>query len=235
MRNTKKKIGLITGLLGSLLASAVAFAAFTGQLTITGTANIMGNPFKMVFADAAGDEVSDGETQGVIPASSATLAGDAEASDITVSTEGTEISAFNVKLYKTNDSVTYKFKIKNTGGTEAYLGNIEIAPTSSTPTGLELDGLDYSLTLKDTSNTFVAASTGGAEADVSPDGTSNNKSYITVAKGETVDCELTVKATADSLFAGPFETPTDSNDDNVDLTLGKITINWTSVDPQTAT
>lgn len=230
MSNVKKKIGLITGIFGAFMASAVAFAAFTGVLTINGTADIMGNPFKMIFVD------SEGTQQTTIPTTSTTIpeGSEAEASAITVSEDGTKIESFNVKLYKKEDSVTYKFKIKNTGGTAAYLGNIGIAETVSDKENFDLDGLDYSLTLKADSNTFIASSEAGAEADVSPNGQSN-RSYITVATGETVDCELTVKATADSLFAGPSGTPTDSNDDNVVLTLGKITINWTSVNPQPAT
>lgn len=218
MRNKKKKIGLIA-LFSCMFVASVAFAAFSGVLTINGTVDVMANPFKMIFTNSAGTQVTS------IPFT--TVDGDVEASDLTVSAEGTEISAFNVKLYKNGDTATYTFKIKNTGGSTAYLQNIDFVGNEM-PVGKDgstkLSGLLYSIAIVNgESNVFKAESTDGAETTVTPDGNFDKK-HISVAAGSTVDCSLTVTATAETLF---------NADKNEKITLGAAKINWTSVDPST--
>lgn len=213
MKNNKKKISLIA-LLSCVIVVSIAFAAYSGILKINGKADIMANPFKMIFVDSSGSEVL------TIPTSSTT--GSAEATNLTVSSEKTEIPSFNVKLYKINDAAEYTFKIKNTGGSTAYLENIKIAATDKKELSA-LSGLKYSFTIGSTVD-FVATSSAGAQADVAPDGTSG-KNYISVDAGDTVDCKLLVAAESDALFNGSS---------NVNLTLGTIQINWTSVNPNTS-
>lgn len=217
MRNKKKKIGLIA-LFSCMFVASVAFAAFSGVLTINGTVDVMANPFKMIFTNSEGTQVTS------IPVTD--VDGDVETSDLTVSAEGTEISNFNVKLYKNGDTATYVFKIKNTGGSTAYLQNIDFAGNAM-PTGKNsspLTGLLYSINIVNgEGNVFKAESTDGEKVTVIPDGNSSKK-YISVAANSTVDCSLTVRATADTLF---------NTDTNETITLGAAKINWTSVDPST--
>ena len=218
MRNKKKKIGLIA-LFSCMFVASVAFAAFSGVLTINGTVDIMANPFKMIFTDNSG-----GNSVTTIPANGTyvVLTGSAEASDLTV-TAGTKITGLNVKLYENGDGATYSLKIKNIGNSNAYLDSIKIDKTNPTSGLTSLNGFKYTFSIGSVQN-FVIDSIAGAEAAVTPDG-STSKNYITVAPNNTVDCKIKVEATDSSLFAG---------DTNVNLTLGEITINWTSVNPNTS-
>lgn len=217
MKNKKEKISLIA-LLSCVLVVSIAFAAYTGYLTIKGTASVMGNPFKMVFAD----QTSSSQTTEINATNCTTLNGDAEASNITVSADGKTIESFNVKLYKTGDSAKYRFLIQNIGGSTAYLESVNIAETTNGDAAIA--GLNYSFTIEDmvdSSKSFVATSSNGASADVLPNGGSGQK-HISVDAGGSVLCYLNVEAGSDELF---------KESSNVDLTLGAITINWTSVNP----
>ena len=218
MRNKKKKIGLIA-LFSCMFVASVAFAAFSGVLTINGTVDIMANPFKMIFTDNSG-----GNSVTTIPANGTyvALTGSAEASDLTV-TAGTKITGLNVKLYENGDGATYSLKIKNIGNSNAYLDSIKIDKTNI-PSGLtSLTGFKYKFSIGSVQN-FVIESVAGAEVTVTPNGNAS-KNYITVEPNNTVDCKIKVEATDSSLFNG---------DTNVNLTLGEITINWTSVNPNTS-
>ena len=210
MRNKKKKLGLIV-LFSCMFVASVAFAAYTGILTINGTVDVIVNPFKMIFTNSDGTQVTS------IPVNS--VLGDAEASDLTVSAEGTEISAFNVKLYQNEDIATYTFKIKNTGGSTAYLKNITIGETTMQD-GQKFTGLYYAINISQQSDSFLAESWNGDAKDITPFGGTNN-SYISVEEDSTVDCILTVKAV--NL----------NNQENDTITLGEIKINWTNVNPNT--
>lgn len=211
MRSAKKKIGLITGLLVVCLSTAVAFAAFTGQLTINGTADIMGKPFAMRFKNIYA---------GSPPAAEKYQYGTAEGSDITFKDE-TEVESFNVKLYTAGDSVQYQFKIQNTGGASAYLDNISIG-ASTEADARPLSGLIYSVQLKNNNLNldFTATSNNGEEVEAKP-----TTSFAVPALG-VVDVILTVKADEKATM---FE-----SGENLSLTLGTIEFNWTSVEPITA-
>lgn len=218
MRNKKKKLGLIV-LFSCMFVVSVAFAAFSGVLTINGTVDIMANPFKMIFTDNSGDN-----SVTTIPANGTyvALTGSAEASDLTV-TDGTKITGLNVKLYENGDGATYSLKIKNIGNSNAYLDSIKIDKTNF-PSGLtSLNGFKYTFSIGSAQN-FVIESVAGAEVTVTPNG-NTSKNYITVEPNNTVDCKIKVEATDSNLFNG---------DTNVKLTLGEITINWTSVNPNTS-
>ena len=211
MRNKKKKLGLMV-LFSCIFVASVAFAAYTGILTINGTVDVMINPFKMIFTNSDDTQVTS------IPVDS--VSGDAEASDLTVSAEGTEISAFNVKLYQNEDIATYTFKIKNTGGSTAYLKNITIGETTMQD-GQTFTGLYYAINISKQSDSFLVESWNGEAKDIAPFGGTNN-SYISVEEDSTVDCTLTVRAV--SL----------NNQENDTITLGEIKINWTNVNPNTS-
>lgn len=211
MRNKKKKLGLIV-LFSCMFVASVAFAAFSGVLTINGTVDVIVNPFNMIFTNSDGTQVTS------IPVNS--VSGDAEASDLTVSAEGTEISAFNVKLYKVNDTAIYNFKIKNTGGSTAYLENINMEK-STMQDGQTSTGLYHAINISKQSDSFLAESWNGDAKNFVPFGGDNN-SYISVEEDSTVDCTLTVRAVSFN------------NQENYTITLGKITINWTNVNPNTS-
>lgn len=221
MRNKKKKIGLFA-LFSCMFVASVAFAAFSGVLTINGTVDIQANPFKMIFVDGNGNQVTSISPPDMSDAT-------AEASDLTVSAAGTEISAFNVKLYKKGDTVYYSLKIKNNGGSTAYLDNINIGETTMPKGdgGEALTGLSYIIgivEMGDGDASCYAQSVDGATVNVKPDGVTEDKNYISVDAGETVACVIEVKATEENSTL--FDTDT-----NETITLGAAKINWTSVDP----
>lgn len=222
-KNGKRKAGLIA-LFSCILTATVAFAAYTGYNYINGQTEVMANPFKMVFFDKDGDEVT-GSTE-LMAADYAEVTGDAEVSPITVSPDS--ITNFKVKLYKEGDSATYTLTLKNTGGSYAYLSAVDIAKTTL-PTddeGNPTSGLAYAISLAGTGlsgdpSTFTLTSADGAAVNNSPVGT-DSLGYLTVSPAATVEVKLTVTATNNSLFSGG---------ENATLDMGRVTISWSSVDP----
>ena len=244
-KNGKKKIGLIA-LLSCVLTATVAFAAYTGYNYINGTVSVVGSPFKMVYADKNGNPVAETAPGTIAAVGHATVNNvdateqnvtDGILTDLSVSPfDGTShaISGFTVKLSKVNDSILYEFKIKNTGGSTAYLDSVSIAesvmPTDSA--GESVSGLQYGVGItRDTDQVanFAASSADGELASLAPDG-GETSGFISVPPGEVCTVWLLVTATDDSLFTA-YDADTETY--GATITLGQITITWSAVDPST--
>lgn len=250
LKNGKRKIGLIA-LLSCVFTATVAFAAYTGYNYINGTVTVEGSPFKMVYADKDGTPVAEDATGKIAAVDHATVNGSAATAqnvtdgiltDLSVSAfDGTltshAISNFTVKLSEVNDTIAYTFKIKNTGGAPAFLDAVDIAKTTmpKDSTNNDVTGLAYTIALagvdsSNASSTFTLTSAAGSAVLSSPDG-SDQKGYLSVVPGESVEVTLTVKATDDNLFSAYNA---DAETYGATITLGKITITWSAVDPSQA-
>ena len=98
----------------------IAYAAFTKNISISGTGTVNKTSWKIVFKDL--------ETPPV-------LTGDAEqVSTPTIKQNGTELSDYRVYFYKNNDSITYTFKVANDGNFDAKLTSINIPTPTCTKT-----------------------------------------------------------------------------------------------------
>lgn len=219
MSNVKKKTGLIALALGLCVTASVAFAAVTGQLTINGTATLT-SPFKMVFATTEGTTVP---TTGI---TAETTGDQTSAENLKLNTSDTSIAAFSVTLAEEGAGATYKFSVKNDGDSIAYLDNVHFAASSAVKDGTDspvdmslLPPFSYQLKI----GSFTASST-GTEISPTPDST------ISVEPGDKLAVELSVALTDDSKDSDSIA----AIEDHIKLTLGAITINWTSVDPSAA-
>ena len=254
LKNGKRKIGLIA-LLSCVFTATVAFAAYTGYNYINGTVTVEGSPFKMVYADKDGNPVAETATGKIAAVDHATVNGSAATAqnvtdgiltDLSVSAfDGTltshAISNFTVKLSEVNDTIAYTFKIKNTGGAPAFLDAVDIAKTTmpKDSTNNDVTGLAYTIALagvdsSNASSTFTLTSAAGSAVSREP----SSGEYISVAPDATVEVTLTVKATDDNLFSAWNPTADDGQGGTgaygATITLGKITITWSAVDPSQA-
>lgn len=124
----------------------IAYAAFTKNISISGTGTVSKQSWKITFKDL------------VTPP---TLTGDAEqVSAPTIKQSGTELSDYRVYFYKNNDSITYTFKVANDGDFDAKLTSINIPTPTCTKTlaGVNSDAtntcsnLSYTLKYSDDTN-----------------------------------------------------------------------------------
>lgn len=135
MRNSKKKVGLIA-LFAGLLTGAIAFAAATRILTISGEAGITTRPMAVYFAvddnvyddpGAANREIT---SAGTFPttgeAEPALKKGTATGSTITLSGNTTRIEGLEIGLNEEGDFVLWTLAVKNTGTEDAYLKSLSI-------------------------------------------------------------------------------------------------------------
>lgn len=248
-KNGKRKIGLIA-LLSCVFTATVAFAAYTGFNYINGTVTVEGSPFKMVYADNNEKPVAETANGTIAAVGHATVNGNPAQStqvgtagaladgqiltDLSVSAfDGTShtISGFTVKLSEVEDTIAYTFKIKNTGGSTAYLGAVDIAKTAmpKDSTNNDVTGLEYMITLTGDAGTCTATSTDGEVVSKEP----SSGEYISVATGATVDVTLTVKATDARLFSAwsvPEGGSASDGSYGAEIKLGQITITWSAVD-----
>lgn len=136
------KVAVVAALVISVIAIGIGFAAFTETLSINGNATVQTSSWKVKFTD-----LSTGTTAGTASITTAP----------TINTNDTTISTYDVKLAKPGDSVTYTFKVANTGTYDAKLTSVTIPTPTCTGTGTnaETDATNvckhvtYSLTYSD--------------------------------------------------------------------------------------
>lgn len=136
------KVAVVAALVISVIAIGIGFAAFTETLSINGNATVQTSSWKVKFTD-----LSTGITAGTASITTAP----------TINTNDTTISTYDVKLAKPGDSVTYTFKVANTGTYDAKLTSVTIPTPTCTGSGdnAETDATNvckhvtYSLTYSD--------------------------------------------------------------------------------------
>ena len=106
MRNTRNII--ILGLIIAILLMAVGYSAFATQLTLNGTAEIIGE-WNIKITNVEAQNISEGANPG-----------DPQYTDTTVN--------FDTKLEKPGDSVTYVITIENLGTIDAELASFAFVP-----------------------------------------------------------------------------------------------------------
>lgn len=134
-KNREVKIIAVVALLVAVVGLSVAYAALSTTLEISGTATVNAASWDVAFVKG-----------------SATTTGDAVFTEPTVSS--TSISNYSVKLTKPGDSVTYTFKITNSGSIDATLGTVNIGTmscsgTDSAEATTTCNNLTYSVTYSD--------------------------------------------------------------------------------------
>lgn len=138
------KLAMITLLIVSSIAITIGYASFSQILSIDGDATVEKSSWKINFDNL----------------SSAILTGTAEeVSHPSVSSDGTEISSYNVNFTTPGDSVTYTFDVVNSGTFDAVLSSISIPVPVCTGSGENAPNdasnvcnhLVYSLTYSDDS------------------------------------------------------------------------------------
>lgn len=136
------KVAVVAALVISVIAIGIGFAAFTETLSINGNATVQTSSWKVKFTD-----LSTGTTAGTASITTAP----------TINTNDTTISTYDIKLAKPGDSVTYTFKVANTGTYDAKLTSVTIPTPTCTGSGdnAETDATNvckhvtYSLTYSD--------------------------------------------------------------------------------------
>lgn len=136
------KVAVVAALVISVMAIGIGFATFTETLNIAGSATVQTSSWKVKFTDLG--------SAGLTGTASVTTAP-------TINNNDTTISTYDVKLAKPGDSVTYTFKVANTGSYNAKLTSATIpTPTcEGTGTNAETDGtnvckhITYTLTYSD--------------------------------------------------------------------------------------
>lgn len=103
----------VVALLLAVVGMTIGFAAFSTTLNIQGTGQVKGSKFSVIFADL-------GAAQTVGTASEVT-GGTPE-----IQEGSTTISNYQVELMTPGDSISYTFKIKNTGDYDAKIAAIMI-------------------------------------------------------------------------------------------------------------
>ena len=144
MKNRKITIAVIAVLVISVLGLGIAFAAFSRNLTINGNGTIQSSQFKIIF-----EGVSVPGTLG-----EPTLVGTAAVTTApTIKNNATEISSFVASLRSPGDSITYNFKIHNTGDYAATVSSVVMASgvnlttdtTAQSSAANTLNAMDYKL------------------------------------------------------------------------------------------
>ena len=134
---------LLFVLVGIVAITTIAFAAIQTTLRIVGTAEMQTISWEVKFENLSSSPSLVGGA-GVITAPS-------------ISSNYTQISGFNLKLTKPNDSVAYTFDVTNSGTLDAKIGTFtkknpvcvglsEIPANKTVDETLVCDNLNYSLT-----------------------------------------------------------------------------------------
>ena len=118
MKNRKITIAVIAVLVISVLGLGIAFAAFSRNLTINGNGTIQSSQFKIIFEGLTNVGTLDApQTTGSASVTTAP----------TIKNDATEISSFVASLRTPGDSITYNFKIHNTGDYAATVSSVVMA------------------------------------------------------------------------------------------------------------
>ena len=114
----KITIAVIAVLVISVLGLGIAFAAFSRNLTINGNGTIQSSQFKIIFEGLTNVGTLDApQTTGSAAVTTAP----------TIKNDSTEISSFVASLRSPGDSITYNFKIHNTGDYAATVSSVVMA------------------------------------------------------------------------------------------------------------
>ena len=144
MKNRKITIAVIAVLVISVLGLGIAFAAFSRNLTINGNGTIQSSQFKIIFEGLTNVGTLDApQTTGSAAVTTAP----------TIKNDSTEISSFVASLRSPGDSITYNFKIHNTGDYAATVSSVVMASGVNLTTNTEartseantLNAMDYRL------------------------------------------------------------------------------------------
>ena len=144
MKNRKITIAVIAVLVISVLGLGIAFAAFSRNLTINGNGTIQSSQFKIIFEGLTNAGTLDApQTTGSASVTTAP----------TIKNDATEISSFVASLRTPGDSITYNFKIHNTGDYAATVSSVVMASGVNLTTNTEartsaantLNAMDYRL------------------------------------------------------------------------------------------
>lgn len=232
-RRGRKSFGLIA-VLSCVLTATVAFAAYTGYNYINGTTEVVGNPFKMVFANADGSDIVDST---ISAEKSAQVQGGAEASDLTVSGDGTTIDSFTVTITEAaaveeGGVVMYSFSLRNDGGAPAFLSGIACEGFSmpAAGDGSLTSGLMLLLALGDRSAAEPLGAVSLEDGAVS----SVTTSAVPVLPGESVPVQLLVGARANGEARPVWEAVKADGTYGAEITISEITIEWSAVPPETS-
>ena len=233
-RRGRKSFGLIA-VLSCVLTATVAFAAYTGYNYINGTTEVVGNPFKMVFANADGSDIVNNT---ISAETHAQIQGVIEPSDLTVSDDGTTIDAFNVNFpadvaAAEGGMVQYSFTLRNDGGAPAYLSAIDCEGFSMplAGEGSVTSGLGLVLALGDGSDPSSVAALRLLDGAVY-----DSRVYdVSVLPGAAVPVTLVV--VAKQLEDGPPVWMAVDADGNygAEITLPEIELTWSAVPPASST
>ena len=144
MKNRKITIAVIAVLVISVLGIGIAFAAFSRSLTINGNGTIENSKWEVVFEGLTNTDTLDGPE--IVGSAAVTTAP-------TIKNNATEISSFVASLRSPGDSITYNFKIHNTGDYAATVSSVVMASGVNLTTNTEartsaantLNAIDYKL------------------------------------------------------------------------------------------
>lgn len=146
--NKRKVLGVVTiamAFLMSIVAVTVAFASYTQQLQITGSATARNAKWSIIFSDL--ENVTLGNDVGGVTSTAKEL------TEPTI-TGNTSIGTYKVEIQTPGDYAIYKFKIQNTGNFPAIIDTSFQMPTpqcTKSASGTETDAtnvcdnLEYTL------------------------------------------------------------------------------------------
>lgn len=125
------RVVALVGLIVSILALTIGFAAYTTSLTIKSSAEVIptDSNLDVVFSSAADSNVTGAPTIIYSPASGVPTAD-------TPTLSGTTVSGIKARFNAHDQSVTYSFYVRNNSSYTAYLTGIEFKP-------ITLNGSDF--------------------------------------------------------------------------------------------
>lgn len=139
---------IVIAAIAAVTAVGIAYAAFSRQLNINGSAKVAASSWKIKFSNLA----------------PVTTTGTAkELTAPTINEEDTTIGDYSVSLTNPGDTVTYKFDVVNEGTFDAKVSSVTIPTPSCTGAGetATVDGtnvcnnITYTLTYEDGSNVKI--------------------------------------------------------------------------------
>ena len=133
----KITIAVIAVLVVAVLGLGIAFAAFSRNLTINGNGTIQSSAYRVVFEGLTNAGTLDAPT----------IVGTAQVvAAPTINSDATDISNYAVSLRSPGDSITYNFKIHNTGDYAASISSMTHirgnSNASADSTGINFSGSD---------------------------------------------------------------------------------------------
>lgn len=219
-----KSIAIIA-LLVAVTGLTLGFAAFTRELNISSTANVVPeNGMKVLFSSSNSEQIAGAVSGKVTKGYIEGAANNPSADPATIASDAsTTISGLKAKFTKPGQTVTYTFYAHNDGAFDAYLTNITFKQVSGTQ---ELRTCNLAT---DTTATYGTAACQDITIKVE---VGEGSSLIDADDSKTGISGHKLAKTAYEKIVVTIDYPTgsDVSDGDFDVTFGDLTLTYSSID-----